>query len=132
MSTIHQMRRLQKACEAKGPLCIGLDTDPSYIPESVLASFSTPAEAVLAYNKGIIDSAPYYAGCYKVQIAYYEAMGLAGLKAFVETLAYLKEKHIPVISDIKRGDIAYNAKPYALSHFSVDFVTHIDMLFFLA
>lgn len=119
------MRRLQKACEVNGPLCIGLDTDPSYIPQSVISNFDTVADAVFAYNKGIIDAASKFAGCYKVQIAYYEAMGLAGLKVYAETLAYLREKDIPVISDIKRGDIADTAKAYARAHFSGDFETDI-------
>ena len=32
----HLMEQLQEAAKQNGPLCVGLDTDPSYIPESVL------------------------------------------------------------------------------------------------
>ena len=115
------MQRLQDACRKNGPLCIGLDTDPTYIPQNILNSFSHPSLAVLAYNKALIDETKAYAGCYKVQIAYYEAMGLEGLKTYVETLAYLKKLNIPFISDIKRGDIADTARAYACAHFSGDF-----------
>lgn len=115
------MQRLQDACRKNGPLCIGLDTDPTYIPQNILNSFSHPSLAVLAYNKALIDETKAYAGCYKVQIAYYEAMGLEGLKTYVETLAYLKKLNIPFISDIKRGDIADTARAYAFAHFSGDF-----------
>ncbi len=119
------MYRLQKACESKGPLCIGLDTDPSYVPDSVRKNYSSDSEAVLAYNSAIIEAASDFAACYKVQIAYYEAMGLAGLDAFSKTLRMVRGKNIPVISDIKRGDIADTAKAYARAHFSGDFETDI-------
>ena len=119
------MSRLQDACRKNGPLCIGLDTDPSYLPESVIAKYPSKEEAVLAYNKGIVDAASQYAGCYKVQIAYYEAMGLKGMEVFAKTVQYIRSKNIPVISDVKRGDIADTAKAYAKAHFAGDFETDI-------
>lgn len=125
MNTEHQMSRLQSVCREKSPLCIGLDTDVSYIPPSVAEKFASPAEAVLAYNNAIIAAAGKYAGCFKVQIAYYEAMGLSGLDAYAKTLKAVRAAGIPVISDIKRGDIADTAKAYARAHFSGDFETDI-------
>ena len=125
MNTEHQMSRLQSVCREKSPLCIGLDTDISYIPPSVAQKFASPTEAVLAYNKGIVEAAGKYAGCFKVQIAYYEAMGLSGLDAYAKTLKTVRSAGIPVISDIKRGDIADTAKAYARAHFSGDFETDI-------
>lgn len=119
------MSRLQDACRKNGPLCIGLDTDPSYLPESVIANYPSKEDAVFAYNKGIVDAASEYAGCYKVQIAYYEAMGLKGMEVFAKTLQYIRSKNIPVISDVKRGDIADTAKAYAKAHFQGDFETDI-------
>ncbi|MBO4705100.1 MAG: orotidine-5'-phosphate decarboxylase [Spirochaetaceae bacterium] len=125
MNTEHQMSRLQSVCREKSPLCIGLDTDVSYIPPSVAEKFASPAEAVLAYNNAIIAAAGKYAGCFKIQIAYYEAMGLSGLDAYAKTLKAVRATGIPVISDIKRGDIADTAKAYARAHFSGDFETDI-------
>jgi len=122
---MNEMSRLQLACREKSPLCIGLDTDISYIPPSVAQKFASPTEAVLAYNKGIVEAAGKYAGCFKVQIAYYEAMGLSGLDAYAKTLKTVRSAGIPVISDIKRGDIADTAKAYARAHFSGDFETDI-------
>ena len=61
------------------------------------------------------------AGCYKVQIAYYEALGLEGLKAYADTLKAVREAGVPVIADIKRGDIAKTAEMYAMGHFAGDF-----------
>ncbi len=125
----HTMQVLQEAALKNGPLCVGLDTDPSYLPESVLKTFSSPAEAILAYNKEIISriSAEKTACCCKIQIAYYEAMGIEGLKAYVETIKAVKKAGLIAISDIKRGDIADTAKAYARAHLASgsDFETDI-------
>ena len=123
----HNMQILQEMAVKNGPLCVGLDTDPSYLPLSVLSVFDNPAQAVLAYNKEIIKSVERTksACCFKVQIAYYEAMGLAGMEVYKKTLDYIKDTGIPVISDIKRGDIAATAEAYAKAHFSGDFETDI-------
>lgn len=123
----HNMQKLQELAAANGPLCVGLDTDPSYIPENILKNYSSKAEAVLAYNKEIISrvARDKSACCFKVQIAYYEAMGLEGLKAYAETLKLVKESGLICISDVKRGDIAATAGAYARAHFDGDFETDI-------
>lgn len=125
MKIYHQMQRLQNLCLKNGPLCIGLDTDPTYIPPNIIAKYKTAAKAVLAYNDALIKACAPYVACAKVQIAYYEAMGLEGLKTYCETLKILKENDIPIISDVKRGDIADTAKAYARAHFSGDFESDI-------
>ena len=86
----HNMQKLQELAVRNGPLCVGLDTDPSYIPECVRKNYDSPAEAVLAYNKEIISrvASGQSACCFKVQIAYYEAMGLAGMAAYAQTLPF--------------------------------------------
>ena len=125
MNIAHNMELLREKSVKNGPLCVGLDTDPSYIPESVLIKYGSAAEAVLAYNKAIIERIGDSAACCKVQIAYYEAMGLEGMKVYAETLKLLKKNGIITISDIKRGDIANTAGAYAKAHFSGDFETDI-------
>ncbi|MBQ1661760.1 MAG: orotidine-5'-phosphate decarboxylase [Treponema sp.] len=123
----HNMQILQETAAKFGPLCVGLDTDPSYIPESIAKKFASPAQAVLAYNKEIINrvKADGSACCFKVQIAYYEAMGLEGMKVYAETLKAVKDSGLVCISDIKRGDIAATAGAYAKAHFSGDFESDI-------
>ena len=123
----HKMMELQNLAAKNGPLCVGLDTDPSYIPESVLKNYSSAPEAVLAYNKEIIRrvAADKSACCCKVQIAYYEAMGLEGMKIYAETIKAVKDVGLICISDIKRGDIAATAGAYARAHFTGDFETDI-------
>ena len=112
----------------KGPLCVGLDTDPSYLPPEVLRLYDSPADAVLAYNRALIAATAKSAACFKVQIAYYEAMGLAGLSAYSKTLKAVRAAGIPVIADVKRGDIADTAKAYAKAHFEGDFEADIVTL----
>ena len=121
------MQILQELAAKNGPLCVGLDTDPSYIPESILKTFSSPAQAVLEYNRQLIRKIAddKSACCFKVQIAYYEAMGLEGIKVYAETLKLVKESGLICISDIKRGDIAATASAYARAHFTGDFETDI-------
>lgn len=123
----HNMQLLQELSLKNGPLCVGLDTDPSYIPENILAQFDSPAQAVLAYNKAIIDrvAKDESACCFKVQIAYYEAMGLEGMKVFAETLKAVRKTGLVAISDIKRGDIGATSDAYAKAHFKGDFETDI-------
>ncbi len=97
-------------------LCIGLDTDPALLPEKT---------GVLEFNKAIIDATADLVCAYKPNIAFYEAMGNAGLDALKKTRDYIPQE-IPVIIDAKRGDIGNTAKAYAKSlfeHFNFDAMT---------
>ncbi len=127
MTEKHKMQELQELSTKSGPLCVGLDTDPSYIPEPIIKNIGSKEEAVLTYNREIIHRicADKSACCCKVQIAYYEAMGLKGLEVYAKTLKMVKEAGLIAISDIKRGDIAATADAYAKAHFSGDFETDI-------
>ncbi|WP_062428452.1 orotidine-5'-phosphate decarboxylase [Treponema endosymbiont of Eucomonympha sp.] len=121
MTKLHEMTRLREMAERNGPLCVGLDTDPSYLPEAALRREPSPAAAVAAYNQKILARLGNAAACCKVQIAYYEALGLEGLRAYRDTLRAVKAAGLPVIADVKRGDIADTARAYARAHFSGDF-----------
>lgn len=123
----HNMQILQEAAAKYGPLCVGLDTDPSYVPECISKNYSSAAEAVLAYNKEIIQRVKKTgaACCFKIQIAYYEAMGLEGMGVYAKTLQEVKKAGFTAVSDIKRGDIAATAAAYAKAHFSGDFESDI-------
>nr|AGS52330.1 orotidine-phosphate decarboxylase [uncultured bacterium contig00063] len=112
--------RLFESVAAKGHVCVGLDTAAEYVPPAERRKAASDAEAVLAFNRALVDSTFDVAACYKVQIAYYEEMGLAGLSAYAKTLRYIREKGL-VIADIKRGDIADTALRYAKAHFTGDF-----------
>ncbi len=113
--------KLYKYVSERGHVCVGLDTDYTYLPESFTRKYNSKGEAIYNFNKEIINATSDVAACYKVQIAYYEAYGLEGLKAYSDTLKYIKEKDCISIADIKRGDIQKTAEMYALGHFTGDF-----------
>ena len=118
---------LYESVKIKGHVCVGLDTCADYVPSLERKKHSNDSYAVLAFNKALIDSTFDVCACYKVQIAYYEEIGIDGLKTYSETLKYIKSKGCLVIADIKRGDIADTASRYAKAHyygdFEADFVT---------
>ena len=107
------MDKLYEAVEARGPVCVGLDTDFSYLPADFVDSTLTKGENIVRFNKKLIDATKAVAGCYKVQIAYYESLGMEGMKAYADTLKAVREAGVPVIADIKRGDIGSTAAAYA-------------------
>jgi len=90
----------------KSLLCIGLDPDISLMPKI----------DILDFNKAIIDSTADLVCSYKPNLAFYEALGLDGLKTLLKTVEYVPD-FIPVIGDAKRGDIGNTAKAYAKALF---------------
>ena len=100
----------------QNPTCVGLDTLFDYLPDDMKAgakTFEDVAERVLEFNKKIIDSVYDIVPSVKVQIAYYEMYGAAGMQAYYETLKYAAEKGLVVIADAKRNDIGSTASCYA-------------------
>ncbi len=93
----------------KGPVCVGLDPQPSKFPEGI----SRDAKGMLEFTKGIIDAVADVAAIVKPQMAFYEALGWEGMKVFWETCEYAKEKGLLVLADGKRGDIGSTCEAYA-------------------
>jgi orotidine-5'-phosphate decarboxylase len=93
-------------------LCVGLDTDIHKLPPQ----FSKNAQGVIAFNKAIIDATLPYCVSYKLNTAFYEAMGIAGWEALQETIAYIPSTHF-TIADAKRGDIGNTSTQYAKTFF---------------
>lgn len=120
--------RLYESVEKKGNVCVGLDTAVEYVPNSFKAKYENIEDALFEFNKRIVDGTNEYAACFKVQIAYYEALGLKGLSAYKRTLEYIRSLGSIVIADIKRGDIAATAGMYARAHFEGDFESDLVTL----
>ena len=112
--------RLYQEVEKKGFVCVGLDTSMDYLPDSY-KNGKTISQALLDFNKEIIDATADKTAIYKLQIAYYESYGIEGMMAYRDTLAYLREKELLSIGDVKRSDIAASASQYAKAHFEGDF-----------
>ena len=107
---------IESIIQMQNPTCVGLDTLFDYLPDDMKAGVTTlegVAEQVLAFNKKIIDNIYDIVPSVKVQIAYYEMYGVAGMQAYYETLRYAKEKGMIVIADAKRNDIGSTASCYA-------------------
>lgn len=105
---------IDKIVEKNNPSVVGLDTCVSYLPNAAdIKDNYTAGEELLKFNKAIIDSVADIVPAVKVQIAYYEMYGIAGIKAFADTLVYAEQKGLSTIADIKRNDIASTAKAYS-------------------
>lgn len=118
----HFADRLIEAVKTKGnAICVGLDPRlnqiPMYLKEKALSEEKSPtkaaADAILEFNKGIIDATYDIVPVMKPQIAFYEIFGSDGVWAYQETLKYAKEKGIVTIADAKRNDIGSTAAAYA-------------------
>jgi orotidine-5'-phosphate decarboxylase len=98
-------------------LCVGLDTDITRIPKHLLSE----TDPVFEFNKQIIDSTKDLCVGYKINTAFYEAMGLKGWGALEKTVNYIPQEHFK-IADAKRGDIGNTSSQYAKAFFeTLDF-----------
>lgn len=106
-------------------LCVGLDPNPDSIPERYLTDEADLTVAIVGWNRAIIEQTADLVCAYKPNIAFYEALGAAGMDALRQTLALIPGD-VPVILDAKRGDIGSTADAYAAACFrdlKVDAVT---------
>jgi orotidine-5'-phosphate decarboxylase len=93
-------------------LCVGLDTDLDRLPRHM----SGKADAIFEFNKAIIDATAEYCVSYKINTAFYEALGLKGWEAMEKTVNYIPSTHLR-IADAKRGDIGNTSAQYAKAFF---------------
>ncbi|NCA66628.1 MAG: orotidine-5'-phosphate decarboxylase [Clostridia bacterium] len=102
----------------QNPSVVGLDPALSYLPMTAQTadSFEAAGNAILEFNKAIIDGIYDIVPAVKVQIAYYEMYGVAGMQAFYDTLIYAKDKGLIVMSDAKRNDIGSTASCYSVAY----------------
>ena len=93
-------------------LCVGLDTDITKIPKHLLSN----ADPVFAFNKQIIDTTRDLCVSYKMNTAFYEALGAKGWDSLEKTVDYIPAEHFK-IADAKRGDIGNTSSQYARAFF---------------
>jgi orotidine-5'-phosphate decarboxylase len=93
-------------------LCVGLDTDIRKIPPHLLEG----PDPVLHFNKAIIDATRDHCVAYKINTAFYEAMGAKGWEIMDATVRYIGKEHF-TIADAKRGDIGNTSDQYARAFF---------------
>ena len=97
--------------ERRSFLCVGLDTDPAKMP----AHLRDVQDGVFQFNRAIIDATIDHCVAYKPNLAFYEAMGIEGLRQLKLTMDYLHSLGKPAftIADAKRGDIGNTSERYA-------------------
>jgi orotidine-5'-phosphate decarboxylase len=93
-------------------VCVGLDVDMDRIPEFLQGE----SEPVLSFNTSIIEATRDLVCAYKLNIAFYEALGIEGLRQFKETMDSIPQDIVKII-DAKRGDIGNTARRYAQTCF---------------
>lgn len=98
--------------EKRTCLCVGLDTDLAKIPTHLKGR----PNAILEFNKAIIDATADCCVAYKINTAFYECLGAKGWDLMEATLAYIP-KNIFTIADAKRGDIGNTSTMYAKAFF---------------
>ena len=115
---------IEKIVEKQNPTVAGLDPKLSYIPDAIREksyakygkTLEGAADALLQFNKGLIDALCDIVPAVKPQAAYYEMYGWQGVKALAETIAYAQEHGMFVITDGKRNDIGATMTAYAAAH----------------
>src|SRR6266542_558398 len=94
-------------------LCIGLDPDPRQIPAMLHAS----ADPIYAFCMAILEATADLVCAFKPNIAFFEALGPAGV-ATLQRLVADMPRTVPVVIDAKRGDIGSTAAAYAQALFA--------------
>ena len=92
----------------KSLLCVGLDPNPDLMPSQI---------KVFEFNRAIIEATSDLVCAYKINLAFYEALGDEGLDTLKDTIKYIPG-NTPIIGDAKRGDIGNTAKAYARAIFT--------------
>ena len=117
-------RLIKNIIDKNNPTVAGLDPKLDYVPEFIRKeSFSKygetlegAADALLTFNKAIIDEIYDLVPAIKPQAAYYEMYGWQGVKALAETIKYAQSKGLFVMTDGKRNDIGATMTAYAAAH----------------
>lgn len=115
---------INKIIEKKNPTVAGLDPKLDYVPDDMKQAafsecgenFTGAAQAILQFNKTLIDALCDIVPAVKPQCAYYEMYGIEGMRCLYETIRYAQENGMYVILDAKRGDIGATSEAYARAY----------------
>src|SRR3954466_5290198 len=99
--------KLRARIKATGSgLCVGLDVR------------ADSADEARSFIRDVVEQTAPYAAAFKPNAAYFEALGWQGVK-LLEELRGMIPSDIPIILDVKRGDIGETQKYYAKACFEV-------------
>jgi orotidine-5'-phosphate decarboxylase len=113
--------RLAAEVERKrSQLVVGLDPRPDLLPVELKGDAhlgrEQAAEAVARFCRGVVDAVAPYVVAVKPQVAFFEALGADGMRAFEEVCEYARLAGLLVIADGKRADVASTARAYAAAY----------------
>ena len=118
--------KLQRSVESsKSTLCVGLDPDISKIPSPLKARIQNDADLITEFCRIIIETTKPHVCAFKPNLAFFEALGSEGWRAFEQVLDFIPSNRV-VIADAKRGDIGNTAGKYKEAFFDkygVDAIT---------
>ncbi|MBP7228142.1 MAG: orotidine-5'-phosphate decarboxylase [Longilinea sp.] len=109
MQTTFFSRLEERARQTGSLLCVGLDPHPADLPQPT-------AMAAREFSLRLIEATADLALAYKPNAAFFEAFGAEGWQALAEVIRAVPPE-IPVILDVKRGDISSTAEAYARACF---------------
>lgn len=101
----------------KSLVCLGLDPVIEDIPLS-----GNPKTIIVAFYEEILNKIiqkKIYPAAVKPNYAFYAQYGIEGIEALLSIILIFKKEGLPVILDVKRGDIDKTAAAYAREAFSV-------------
>lgn len=108
---------IEKIKQTNNPTVMGLDPRYDMLPKCITNKYPQnikgACQAILEFNKALIDATYDIIPAIKPQIAFYEMFGVDGIEVFKETCKYAKQKGMIIIADIKRGDIGSTAAGYS-------------------
>ena len=113
--------RVAEAVERKrSQLVVGLDPRPDLLPVELCGDAhlarEAAADACLRFCRGIVDAVAPHAVAVKPQLAFFEALGAEGMRAFEDVCAYARAAGLLVIADGKRADIGSTSRAYAAAY----------------
>jgi len=119
---VHFADRLRKRMDDLGSrLVVGIDPDPRRLfAEDSLFRKAYPGmskDGLLdEFCEAAVEAAQDTACAVKPQSAFFEALGVSGIRSLAKCVKLARSKGIPVIMDGKRGDIGNTAAAYAAAY----------------
>ncbi len=114
------------------PVVVGLDPRWEQLPESFRASgdasWDAQARAYAAFCSGVVDVVASLVPAVKIQAAFFEELGPAGMVAMAEVVAHAHKRGLLVILDGKRNDIGSTAVAYARGYLGRESAWQADAL----
>ena len=112
------MQTLVDAARRKASaLVAGLDPVPSRFPPELRGL--SEVLATRRFCQGVLEAVEPYAAAVKLQAAFFERLGPTGMQLYADLVEASSALGLPVIADVKRGDIGPVAAAYAEAHLGV-------------